>query len=537
MIFNICLVIFLCFYHCPRVLFSLLLHIEKHLDMITGEIKNKIDQIWDTFFVAGITNPITVLEQMTYIFFMKMLDDKQLQEEENARDWDGEVENPTFPAGQLWINPEAVSDEERAGVPYENLRWHVFKNFGSDNMFKIVRQSVFEFIKHIGTGEESAYSRYMKSAIFLIPNARTLSKVIDGVDALDMNNRDAMGDVYEYILGKMAASGTNGQFRTPRHIIRMIVEMMEPCSQDFICDPAMGSAGFLVEAVKYIKEKETAIYASDTAEHMRTNMINGFDTDQTMLRIGAMNLLLHDISSPNLAWRDSLSEQNNDQNCYSLIMANPPFAGSLDKGNVNKNILAYANTKKTELLFLAQFVRSLEVGGRCASIVPDGVLFGTSKAHVAIRKEIVDNQQLKAVISMPSGVFKPYAGVSTAVLIFTKTNSGGTDKVWFYDMKADGYSLDDKRSEISENDIPDVITRFQNLDYEEKRTRKDQSFFVPVAEIRANDYDLSINKYKEVEREKVEYEPVAQILNRLEETENKCIQGYKELRKMLEEKA
>jgi len=247
--------------------------------------------------------------------------------------------------------------------------------------------------------------------------------------------------------------------------------------------------------------------------------------------------LLHDISSPNLAWRDSLSEQNNDQNCYSLIMANPPFAGSLDKGNVNKNILAYANTKKTELLFLAQFVRSLEVGGRCASIVPDGVLFGTSKAHVAIRKEIVDNQQLKAVISMPSGVFKPYAGVSTAVLIFTKTNSGGTDKVWFYDMKADGYSLDDKRSKISENDIPDVITRFQNLDNEEKRTRKDQSFFVPVAEIRANDYDLSINKYKEVEREKVEYEPVAQILNRLEETENKCIQGYKELRKMLEEKA
>jgi type I restriction enzyme M protein len=265
--------------------------------------------------------------------------------------------------------------------------------------------------------------------------------------------------VYEYILGKMAASGTNGQFRTPRHIIRMIVEMMEPTPQDYICDPAMGSAGFLVEAVKYIKEKnEEALFAQDEMEHIKTNMINGFDTDQTMLRIGAMNLLLHDISSPNLAWRDSLSEQNEDQNCYSLIMANPPFAGSLDKGNVNKKILAYANTKKTELLFLAQFVRSLEVGGRCASIVPDGVLFGTSKAHIAIRKEIVEHQQLRAVISMPSGVFKPYAGVSTAVLIFTKTNSGGTDKVWFYDMRADGYSLDDKRSEISENDIPDIIS-------------------------------------------------------------------------------
>lgn len=503
--------------------------------MITGEIKNKIDQIWDTFFVAGITNPITVLEQMTYIFFMKMLDDKQLQEEENARDWGAEVQNPTFPTGQLWVNPEAVSEEEKAGIPYENLRWHVFKNFGSDNMFKIVRQSVFEFIKHIGTGEESAYSRYMKSAIFLIPNARTLSKVVDGVDALDMNNRDAMGDVYEYILGKMAASGTNGQFRTPRHIIRMIVEMMEPTPQDYICDPAMGSAGFLVEAVKYIKENYgTAMYAAEEVHHMKTSMINGYDTDQTMLRIGAMNLLLHDITAPELAWRDSLSEQNEDQNCYSLIMANPPFAGSLDKGNVNKKILAYANTSKTELLFLAQFVRSLEIGGRCASIVPEGVLFGTSKAHVAIRKEIVDNQQLRAVISMPSGVFKPYAGVSTAVLVFTKTNSGGTDKVWFYDMKADGFSLDDKRNPISDNDIPDIVHRFHNLTDEVHRLRNEQSFFVPAEDIRKNGYDLSINKYKEVEYKKVEFEPVKNILRRLEDTEGTFLKGYRELSKMLE---
>ena len=460
-----------------------------------------------------------------------------MQEEENARDWGAEVQNPTFLDGQLWVNPEAVSDEEKKGVPYENLRWHVFKNFGSDNMFKIVRQSVFEFIKHIGTGEESAYSRYMKSAIFLIPNARTLTKVVDGVDALDMNNRDAMGDVYEYILGKMAASGTNGQFRTPRHIIRMIVEMMKPTPKDYICDPAMGSAGFLVEAVKYIKENYgTAMYAAEEVHHMKTSMINGYDTDQTMLRIGAMNLLLHDITAPELAWRDSLSEQNDDQSCYTLIMANPPFAGSLDKGNVNKKILAYANTSKTELLFLAQFVRSLEVGGRCASIVPDGVLFGTSKAHIAIRQEIVDNQQLRAVISMPSGVFKPYAGVSTAVLVFSKTNSGGTDKVWFYDMKADGFSLDDKRSPISENDIPDVVARYNNLKAEESRSRKEQSFFVPVEEIRQNNYDLSINKYKEIEREKVEYEPVADILTRLEKTEGEYLKGYSELYKMLEEK-
>lgn len=510
---------------------------QKQKPMITGEIKNQIDQIWDTFFVAGITNPITVLEQMTYIFFMKMLDDKQLQEEQNAELWGGTLLNPTFLKGERWVNPDAVSEEEKQGVPYENLRWHVFKNLGADNMFKLVRQSVFEFIKHIGTGEESAYSRYMKSAIFLIPNARTLVKVVEGVNALDMNNRDAMGDVYEYILGKMAASGTNGQFRTPRHIIRMIVEMMEPKAQDYICDPAMGSAGFLVEAVKYIKEQgEMAQYAAKEIQHIKTSMINGYDTDQTMLRIGAMNLLLHDITAPELAWRDSLSEQNDDERCYSLIMANPPFAGSLDKGNVNKKILAYANTSKTELLFLAQFVRSLEIGGRCASIVPDGVLFGSSKAHLAIRKEIVDHQQLRAVISMPSGVFKPYAGVSTAVLVFTKTNSGGTDKVWFYDMKADGYSLDDKRSPISDNDIPDVVARFRHLEAESGRSRKEQSFLVPVEEIRMNDYDLSINKYKEVEREKVEYEPVADILARLEKTESEYLKSYSELYKMLEER-
>ncbi len=499
--------------------------------MITGEIKNKIDQIWDTFFVSGITNPITVLEQMTYIFFMKMLDDKQLQEEDNARDFECELQNPTFLEGQKWLNPETNQE-----VPYESMRWSVFRNTSPELMFDMVRQNVFEFIKHIGTGEESAYSRYMENAIFLIPNARTLTKVVDGVDALDMNNRDAMGDVYEYILGKMAASGTNGQFRTPRHIIRMIVDMMEPTPQDYICDPAMGSAGFLVEAVKYIKENYgTAFYAAEEAQHIKTSLINGYDTDQTMLRIGAMNLMLHDVTAPEVAWRDSLSEQNEDQACYSLIMANPPFAGSLDKGNVNKKLLAYANTSKTELLFLAQFVRSLELGGRCASIVPDGVLFGTSKAHVAIRKEIVENQQLRAVISMPSGVFKPYAGVSTAVLIFNKTNCGGTDKVWFYDMKADGFSLDDKRSPIADNDIPDVVARFKNLEAEAARSRKEQSFFVPVQDIIANDYDLSINKYKEVEREKVEYEPIKDILARLQQTEGEYAKGFEELKGMLKE--
>ena len=499
--------------------------------MITGEVKNKIDQIWDTFFVAGITNPITVLEQMTYVFFMKLLDDKQIQEEANARDFEIELVNPTFPKGQMWLNPETQQE-----VAYEDLRWQNFTNSGPDNMFNMVRQNVFEFIKHIGTGEESAYSRYMKNAIFLIPNARTLTKIVEGVKALDMNNRDAMGDVYEYILGKMAASGTNGQFRTPRHIIRMIVEMMQPTPKDVICDPAMGSAGFLVEAVKYVKENsQQDFFASDNIRHFKTSLIHGYDTDQTMLRIGAMNLLLHDVTAPKLAWRDSLSADNDDDSCYTLVMANPPFAGSLDKGNVNKKILAYANTTKTELLFLAQFVRSLSLGGRCASIVPDGVLFGTSKAHLAIRKEIVDKQKLIAVISMPSGVFKPYAGVSTAVLIFMKTETGGTDKVWFYDMKADGFSLDDKRSPIADNDIPDVIHRYQHLDAEESRSRKEQSFFVPVEEIRSNDYDLSINKYKEVEREKVVYDSVSTILARLDKSETEYVKGYSKLVHMLGE--
>ncbi len=377
--------------------------------MVTGEIKNRIDQIWDTFFVAGITNPITVVEQMTYILFMKLLDDKQLREEENATAWGTELANSTFPPNQEWEktnkNKQDDSDNKVDKIPYEKLRWHVFKNIGSDNMYNTVRNYVFEFIKNIGSGDDSAYSKYMESAIFLIPNARTLQKIVDGIDALNMNDRDTMGDVYEYILGKMAASGTNGQFRTPRHIIRMIVEMMQPTPDDYICDPAMGSAGFLVEAAKFIKEKHKMAFFNPTkAKHIQEDLINGFDTDQTMLRIGAMNLLLHDISSPNLKNRDSLSKDNADKSMYTLVMANPPFAGSLDKENVNPDFLKFANTGKTELLFLAQFIRSLEIGGRCASIVPDGVLFGTSKAHKDIRRHLVEKQQLRAVISMPSGV-------------------------------------------------------------------------------------------------------------------------------------
>ncbi len=497
--------------------------------MITGEIKNRIDAIWDTYWVGGITNPMSVLEQMTYLFFMKMIDDAQLKKEAEANILGVKIAHPTFKDG-LWHNPETDNN-----VPYNSLRWHVFKNMEATQMFNTIRNDAFSFIKNLNEGKSSAYSRFMRDAVFLIQNPRTLTKIVDGVDALDMTNRDAMGDVYEYILGKMAASGNNGQFRTPRHIIRMMVELMQPTLKDEICDPAMGSAGFIVESAKYIAEKyKQELLKKENAEHFRGSMFHGFDTDSTMLRIGAMNLMLHGVEEPDVAYRDSLSSSNNDTECYTLCLANPPFAGSIDSEDTSKSLLAITNTKKTELLFVSLFIRMLQTGGRCASIVPDGVLFGNSNAHVALRKELVENHTLRAVISMPSGVFQPYSGVSTAVLIFTKTNAGGTDKVWFYDMQADGYSLDQKRTEVAENDIPDVITRFHNLEAEAQRTRKDKSFLVPVDEIRQNDYVLSINKYKEVEREKVEYEPTEVIMARIGLLESEIAAAFNELKARLQ---
>ena len=497
--------------------------------MITGEIKNRIDTIWDYFWNAGMTNPMTVLEQMTYLFFMKMLDDKQLQEEANAAAWGNRLMNPIFKEGE-WYN-----EETEKNVPYNDMRWSVFKNTGSDNMFRMVRDNVFPFIKTIGEEDGSAYSRFMKDAIFSIPKPRTLQNIVDGIDALDMNNRDTMGDVYEYILGKMAASGTNGQFRTPRHIIAMMVYLMRPSIEDRICDPAMGSAGFIVEAAKYVAEKyRSELKRPDNLKYYRTEMFNGFDTDQTMLRIGTMNMMLHGVDAPNIDWRDSLSNENTDANRYTLCLANPPFAGSLDKETIAKSLLQIASTTKTELLFLALFLRTLDLGGRCASIVPDGVLFGNSNAHKAIRKELVNNQRLQAVISMPSGVFQPYAGVSTAILIFTKTNTpNSTDRVWFYEMHADGFTLDQKRTPCAENDIPDVIARWNNLDAEASRSRKDQSFFVPVEEIRANDYDLTFNKYKEVERKVVEYDAPETILAHIEDLQSQIAEGLTNLQSII----
>lgn len=398
-------------------------------------------------------------------------------------------------------------------------------------MFSIVRNDVFVFIKNLGEGKQSAYSRFMQSAVFMIQNPRTLVKVVEGIQNLDMTDRDTMGDVYEYILGKMAASGNNGQFRTPRHIIRMMVDLMQPKVDWEICDPAMGSAGFIVEAAKYVQEHyRTELMKKSNMEHYKTRMFHGFDTDTTMLRIGAMNLMLHGVDAPDVKWQDSLSPENEDSDCYDLILANPPFAGSIDGGNISKSLLTVTSTKKTELLFLALFVRMLKIGGSCASIVPDGVLFGASTAHQSIRKELVDNQHLKVVISMPSGVFLPYSGVSTAILIFSKTNAGGTDKVWFYDMKADGFSLDQKRNPVEENDIPDVIARFADLAAEESRTRQDQSFLVPVEEIRRNGYVLSLNKYREVKVEKVKYESSDVLLKKLDDYQEEITAALKEFR-------
>ncbi|GER71497.1 DNA methyltransferase [Weizmannia acidilactici] len=484
--------------------------------MITGEMKNKVDKIWETFWTGGITNPLTVIEQFTYLLFIKGLDDAELIKEQEA-----EV---------LGLPYEGIFPEDK-----QHLRWHRFKQLGSaDEMYEVVSKEVFPFIKSLHGNEDSAYSKYMDDAMFLIPTANMLAKIVDGIDNLPMKGRDTQGDLYEYLLSKIATAGTNGQFRTPRHIIKMMVELMKPTPEDIIIDPAMGSAGFLVAASEYLHQHHEDLFlVQGLKEHFHNTMFYGNDMDRTMLRIGAMNMMLHGVDNPNIAYRDSLSEANKDKDKYTLVLANPPFKGSLDYEAVSNDLLKIAKTKKTELLFLSLFIRILKPGGRAAVIVPDGVLFGSSNAHKKIRKEIIDNHKLEAIISMPSGVFKPYAGVSTAIMIFTKTGAGGTDNVWFYDMKADGFSLDDKRTPIEETDIPDIIERFQHLDAEKDRKRTEQSFFVPVEELRENEYDLSINKYKEIEYEEIEYEAPEVILNRIEELEKDISKGIQELKAII----
>ena len=498
--------------------------------MITGELKNKIDSLWDIFAAGGLVNPLDVIEQITYLMFIRDLDDSDnLRAKESAM--------LGLPYESIFAKEVKIGDRTVDG---SQLKWSTFHDLPAAKAYNIVQEWVFPFIKNLHADKNSAYSKYMGDAIFKLPTPLLLSKVIDSLDEIyglmeAMHDTDTKGDVYEYLLSKIAQSGLNGQFRTPRHIIKMIVRMTDPKADDVICDPACGTAGFLVEAGEYLKEnkKDEIFYDNRNRAHYMNEMFYGYDMDRTMLRIGAMNMMTHGISNPFIEYRDSLSDQNADKAKYSLILANPPFKGSLDAEIVSTDLLKVCKTKKTELLFLALFLRMLKVGGRCACIVPDGVLFGSSTAHKAIRREIIENNRLQAVISMPSGVFKPYAGVSTAVLVFTKTGHGGTDKVWFYDMKADGFSLDDKRTPVQDNDIDDIVERFHNLDKEIDRKRTEQSFFVDKQEIVDNDYDLSINKYKETEQVKIEYPSTDEILADLNNLEDEIEKGIKELKEML----
>ena len=498
--------------------------------MITGDLKNKIDGLWDVFAAGGLVNPLEVIEQITYLMFIRDLDDVDNKKEK-------ESVMLGLPYKSIFADEVKIEDRTIEG---RQLKWSVFHDFPAARMYTVMQEWVFPFIKNLHSDKNSAYTKYMDDAIFKLPTPLLLSKVVDSLDEIYelMNSSqatDVRGDVYEYLLNKIASAGRNGQFRTPRHIIRMMVEMVDPNADDVICDPACGTSGFLVSAAEYLKEvkKNEIFFDKAKKEHYMNDMFNGFDMDRTMLRIGAMNMMTHGIENPVIEYRDSLSDQNSDKEKYSLILANPPFKGSLDADAVSADLLKVCKTKKTELLFLALFLRMLKVGGRCACIVPDGVLFGSSKAHKDIRKQIVEENRLEAVISMPSGVFKPYAGVSTAILIFTKTGHGGTDNVWFYDMTADGYSLDDKRTPVNENDIPDIIERFKNLDKEADRKRTDKSFMVPKKDIEDNDYDLSINKYKEVEYIPVEYPPTEEIMANIRSIEAEISKEMDELERLL----
>ena len=500
--------------------------------MITGELKNKIDGLWDIFAAGGLVNPLDVIEQITYLMFIHDLDDS-----DNLR---------AKEAAMLGLPYTSIfTDEVQVGertIDGQQLKWSVFHDFPAGKMYSVVQEWVFPFIKTLHGDKNSAYSKYMDDAIFKLPTPLLLSKVVDALDEIyrlmsESQAVDVRGDTYEYLLSKISQSGLNGQFRTPRHIIRMMVDMMAPRADEIICDPACGTSGFLVAASEYLKanRKQEVLFNQQNKAHYMNSMFHGYDMDRTMLRIGAMNMMTHGIVSPFIEYRDSLSDQNPDKEKYSLILANPPFKGSLDADTVSADLLKICKTKKTELLFLALFLRMLRIGGRCACIVPDGVLFGSSKAHQSIRKELIENHQLRAVISMPSGVFKPYAGVSTAILIFTRTGHGGTDNVWFYDMTADGFSLDDKRSPVANNDIPDIIARFRNLEAEKDRPRTEKSFFVPRTEIVDNGYDLSINKYKETEYKPVEYPPTGEIMAELQRLEKEIGEEMSKLEELLEQ--
>ncbi|HEY9476383.1 MAG TPA: class I SAM-dependent DNA methyltransferase [Mycobacteriales bacterium] len=511
--------------------------------MITGDLKSRIDRIWDAFWSGGIANPLEVMEQITYLLFLRRLDDLHTLEENRARQTGSPMRRRIF--------PEGTDEKDR---DYADLRWSSLKNFAPAEMFTVVGEHAFPFLRTLG-GDGSTYAQHMRDARFTIPTPALLAKVVDLLDAVPMGDRDTNGDLYEYMLSKIASAGQNGQFRTPRHIIRLMVELTEPSPGDVICDPACGTCGFLVAAGEYLRERHPAMmFDAQEREHFHHGMFHGYDFDHTMLRIGSMNMLLHGVEQPDVAYRDSLAEDAaDDAERYSLILANPPFAGSLDYEHTAANLLRVARTRKTELLFLALFLRLLRPGGQAAVIVPDGVLFGSSKAHRELRRLLVDEHQLHAVVKLPGGVFKPYAGVSTAILLFTRTDSGGTDHVWFYDVTADGWSLDDKRTPLlaedklgpnpatpltdadhAKNNLPDVVARWKRRTTTERdRPRTAQSFCVPRADIVAQNYDLSLNRYKEIEYEEVEHRPPTEIIDDLDRLEKEIHDGLAELRGML----
>lgn len=510
--------------------------------VITGEVKGQIDKIWDAFWSGGIANPLEVMEQLTYLLFIKRLDDQQTLALNKANRLGRPLEGNPIPIG--------TDDKDR---DYDDLRWSKIKNMHPDEAFEVVGQRVFPFIRTMRP-DDSTYAHHMKDARLSIPSPGLLMKVIDLLDKVPMENLDTKGDVYEYMLSKIASAGQNGQFRTPRHIIQMMVEMMAPQPGDRIVDPASGTCGFLVAASEYTRAHHAEAISSGTArEQYHQDMFHGFDFDNTMLRIGSMNMMLHGIENPDVRHRDSLAEANTaDAGAYSMVLANPPFAGSLDYENTAKDLQQIVKTKKTELLFMALFLRLLKPGGRAAVIVPDGVLFGSSTAHKSLRKMLVEDHKLDAVVKLPSGAFKPYAGVSTAILFFTKTDSGGTENVWFYEVTADGYSLDDKRTpllgedklgvltvgltdeEHAKNNLPDVLTRWQQRDTEElSRPRTAQSFCMTKADIAAQGYDLSLNRYKEIVHEEIEHQAPGEILDELDRLEKEITDGMAQLREML----
>ncbi|MDI9406114.1 MAG: class I SAM-dependent DNA methyltransferase [Chitinophagaceae bacterium] len=512
--------------------------------VLTGELRNQIDRIWDAFWSGGIANPLEVLEQLTYLLFIRRLDELETLEERRSQRSGQPMRRRIFPEG---------ADEQ--GRPWSELRWSRFKELGeAASMFKVVGERVFPFLRELG-GEESAYATHMRDARFTIPTAALLQKVVELLDKVPMEDRDTKGDIYEYMLGKLATAGTNGQFRTPRHIIELMVAMTEPTPRDVMVDPACGTCGFPVAVGEYLREHHPEVLSDpELREHFNHGLFHGFDFDTTMLRIGAMNMLLHGVENPDVSYRDSLSEDGAvEQDKYTLILANPPFAGSLDYESTSGKLQRVVKTKKTELLFMALFLQLLKPGGRAAVIVPDGVLFGSSKAHKELRRTLVEDHFLEGVVSLPSGVFRPYAGVSTAILFFTKTGRGGTEQVWFYDMTADGWSLDDKRNpllpleklgpapkealvegEHDKNNLPDCLSRWKHRkDSERERERTAQSFCVPKAEVAEQGYDLSLNRYKELVHEEVEHRPPLEILAELRSIEQEILQGIEELEGML----